>query len=123
MEELIAELKKLGATVTRDVFGYMSVNDQRITVEVKVKDNKSRYEVGIGGKRCASPKNAAYHILTEYLPDLKRLHDLRDMMEKVRTDLPTDARVYMMHDGELRIQCRTAEQLKRILKHMAEHCE
>mgnify|MGYP001577783515 CR=1 FL=1 len=121
MEELIAELRKLKAEVSIDpVFASrLIVHGQIIAITVKQKNNKPNYLIGGSSKSYTTARNAAYYIITEYLPMVIRLREMRSFIEKARQGLPEGANVFMMADGEVRIKCRDSKQLLATFQHLA----
>lgn len=123
MEALKAELVKLGATVTSS-WGELTVNGIRIFVETKEKGNKTQYEIEYK-KKFQSPKNAAYYIMTEYLPAQRKINAMSDFIKEAKVGLEEELGTYSsglsiyVMNNTLHVRCEDVEQLKRILKHLA----
>lgn len=78
MQNLIAELKKLGKTVVENHASYIIVDGAQVWCS---KDSRGKYRVD--DKQYSSAKNAAYYIVTESLPAAKQRQELEELVYDV----------------------------------------
>jgi hypothetical protein len=123
MDELIAELRRLGATIKYE-WQSLYVNGTTVPVETKTKDGKVTYDVGWGKKKSSSVKNVAYYILTELLPEYKRKEAMAAMVKDMSAGFPPlkdgGADVWCM-GSSVRVDPKDTDQLRAVIRHMAEH--
>lgn len=125
MQALYAELRKIGATVEEPSFEkgiyYPRVNGEDVSVATLKKGDKTIYQVGIG-KILSSPRNAAYYILTEVIPNRKRMDELYALVERMKAALPAGPSVWLDGNCVLQVSAVDAKQLAETLKLLISAC-
>jgi len=119
MQKLYEELRKLGVRVDVDEFGYATVDGMRILMSTQERRGKTRYEVGLGGKSFANVKNAAYYLVAEYLPAVKRRNELAALCDQLNAAMPEGVKVSVTMYGDAYFSVRSADELREALKRAA----
>lgn len=118
-EKLKTEIMAIGGMVVVDRWGDIYVNTYPVRFEIKkLSNDRIQYDIGYGTFKSVSARNAAYYIITDYIPKLKNEREMKELLEKAKIGLdPEDSNIFMF-GTECRIKCKNAQELKDVLIHL-----